>query len=162
MPPLETEEDAEYENVTDPQQQQREVLIDDASADESLDFFMPPKKIYYRHGDIDLHAGVDEAKEAEMHEARKRPHEVVVEETIGRPASATFKDNDDDDDNSEGHRREGAIDSCIDGISASLQVAISPKGHVETYPEPFHQVGDYRKDDGFGGNYYIRGIDGQQ
>ena len=55
-----------------------------AAADESLDFFLPPKKIYYRHGSVDLHADQEEAKEAEMHEARKRPHTVVMEETISR------------------------------------------------------------------------------
>ena len=74
-----------------------------------------------------------------MYEARKRPHDVVVEETVGRPASATFGGDRDDDDDDDGHGSQ-AIESCIEDISASLQVALSPKGHVETYPEPFHQV----------------------
>jgi len=131
VPPLSTEEDAEFEAEEARQAEQQREIFDqhEENGDESLDFFLPPKKIYYRHQGVDLHADLDEAKEAEMYEARKAPHRVVMEEAMSRPASATF--------GSDGGGRQ--IESCIQEISPSLQVAISGKGNVETFPEPYHQ-----------------------
>jgi len=129
VPPLYTEEDVEFEAEERRQEEQtREVLDQMEDADESLDFFLPPRKVYYRHGIIDLTLDTEEAREAEMYEARKAPHRVVVEEAMSRPASASF--------GGDGGKK---VDSCIQDIPKSLQVAMSPKGLVETYPEPYHQ-----------------------
>ena len=52
-----------------------------------------------------------------------------------RKASATFRDA---NDSGVGGVEEMTT-PCIDSIPPSLQMAISPKGCVETYPEPYHQ-----------------------
>lgn len=141
VPPFSTEEDAYFEEEERQQQQQQREYLDqfDENPDESLDFFLPPKKIYYRHEGIDLHADLEEQKEAEMFRARRTPHKVVVEEAMSHPASASFGEED-------GPKK---LEACISDISPHLQVAISPKGCVETFPEPyveFNRLGYYLLD----------------
>ena len=50
VPPFSTEEDAYFEEEERQQAQQQREYLDqfDENPDESLDFFLPPKKIYYR------------------------------------------------------------------------------------------------------------------
>ena len=58
-------------------------MINDASADESLDFFVPPKKIYYRHGGIDLHADVEEAKvSGERYVIKRKMESSTISRTV--------------------------------------------------------------------------------
>ena len=143
-PPLATEDDdrfAEEEGVERYADRQREILHVDidggGSADESLDFFMPAKEIYYSGAGVDLTFDQEEEREAGMYEARQRAHRFDVEEaTSGLAVAAASSEGGGD-----GAASKNQLASCIDGIPNSLQVALSPKGHVETYPKPFVQVG---------------------
>lgn len=127
-PPLPTEDDERFaeeegERYAD---RQREILLNvDGSADESLDFFMPAKEIYFTGVGVDLTFDQEEEREAGFYEARQRPHQFDFEEaTDGGDGAGAAKNR---------------MASCIDGIPTSLQVAMSPKGHVETYPKPYVQ-----------------------
>jgi len=81
---------------------------------ETLDFFIPAKKIYYRGLGTDLHMEADMEKEEEMREAMKKSHKVSVEAD--------------------------ASSSSLSGIAADFELAVSPRGAINTFPKPYHQL----------------------
>jgi hypothetical protein len=81
----------------------------------SLDFFLPTKKIYRKDGGIDLHQEMEDEKEEDLLNRMKESH-VVLEEGVGDK------------------------ETTLSGIPESLSVACTRKGHIETYPAPYHEV----------------------